>query len=593
MANASPHVDGKNADFLPTGQCKLLRPVSDKLIQTGRYYVVASMNLLASTNADASSSPVAAFLVAAGPDLGDWKLLAADADEDQMTQLCTLASGSGARVRSSGYFWNDPDVRLASASTSDGAGCKVGDSAAVDHCQTLITYLQQQQRHSPVSLILPERPRDTSWISLMAGASEDSFKLQQHRSDGSTTTLGVATDFHWKPNLDQALQADPLLPLDHVRLRKGDEAALSAPSVMSARQMESNDDNYDIDLFWGGADIQPLRDAQLAQQADPPRAYEVQVLGDGGKRVLDTLYTYQPYLKYLTPRQRRVNTYVFDHDISVRIRSLGQGRLAGAWRTFLKVPVRRDYPHVVFTGGQSNVEAWFNHLSGKTDDQEARTTFRRSIAQSMGVPPYDVAVVNVAQGGSAVDRVARSAPEHYWYDVDKDQPGPLLTEAMTRMAMWRHVDLMVWVQGERETFAEAMGEHHPGEATASTIRWERATAAIFKRLRHTAGTAENMPIVLQGLGRLWYAGKQVNETQRDEYLAAQVGLACADPATWYGADASEFTLQDYQPLLPSKVHYGPGMYHLLAARMGRFVGDLLAGGSPQQPWPSGDAHDCP
>lgn len=568
-----------------TGECKALRPVSDALVESGAYYVVARMTLFAPQRARGVSPYVAAFLLAGGPHLGDWKLLTGNADENHMTQVCDFAEGHGVRVRSEGRFWQERGARVTPASHDDFPGCKTVNGDAAPLCQTLVEYLRQPQRNAPVTLLLHLDKPSGHWLSLSVATPGAVLRLLRHGPGGKVNAVMQGMDFTWKPNLDQALAVDPLLPLDSVALRKGDAPALPPPARVFARSMETDDGNYDLDLFWTGPGIHPMADAARADQAHPPRAYEVQILNYDGSKVLDTLYTYRPFLKYLTARQRRVNTYVFEGGINLRIRTLGAGHLTGQWQTDLHVPIRRDYPYVVFIGGQSNVEAWFNHLSGKPRDREARVTFRQTIARSMGIPPYDVAVVNVSQGGSAVDRVARSTPSHYWYDLKKNQAGPLLTQALARMAKWKHVDLMVWAQGERETFATAMGEHYPGEARTSPARWQRATEDIFNRLRHTRETVPNMPIVFEGLGRLWYEGRQVNETVRNRYLARQVKLVRSQPDTWFGADASAFTIQDYEPLLPSLVHYGPGMYHILAKRMGRFVGRLLAGAQPAQSFP--------
>lgn len=574
-------------DPMTTGECKPLRDASDVLAESGRYYIVGQMQLLAQEPATTPTPYVGAFLLASGPELSDWKLLTADAGTNEMTRLCVAWAGHGVRVRQEGNFWHSPSVRIAPVVRNDFPGCHTAHGAPDHQCLSLIDYLRQPQRRRPVTLLLRLGEQSKHWLSLKVGAQDASLHLQMHDADGEVTTARMGMGFQWKPNLNYAVANDPLLPLDSIALRKGDARPLAPPSKAFARQMETDDGNYDLDLFWTGTAIDPMRDAKRADRPHPSRAYEVEVLNDSGSHVLDTLYSYRPFLKYPTERQRRVHQYsfLFDGHINLRIRTLGAGHRPGSWHTWMRVPVRRDYPYVVATGGQSNVEAWFNPKSGKTRDQQARTDFRRTIARSMGIPPYDVAIFNVSQGGSAVDRAARSTPVHYWYDIDKDQPGPLLTDALARFAMWKHINLMVWVQGERETFATSMDEQYQGEPKTSPVRWMRATKTIFKHLRHTKSTATNMPIVFEGLGRLWYAGEQVHEKQRDRYLAEQVKLVKSQPDTWFGADASSFLFSDYQPLLLSKVHYGPGMYHILARRMGRFVGRLLAGGHPSQTFP--------
>jgi len=338
-----------------------------------------------------------------------------------------------------------------------------------------------------------------------------------------------------------------------------------------------------IDLVWDGA-------VESCQPRDPDAGktrYQLRIVHPGSRKLVFETETTRPYYDFTVEEQRAAFGYAFDDSLLVSLRALRSGQPAPRWPAARRIEIARDYRIAVALAGQSNVEAYVNALSTTPSLGHAATTLRRALADALGLPIYEVAVFNLAAGGTAMDRAARWSPEDrdYWYDLERQRPGPLLRRARQWLAPWPKVDAILWAQGERETYAMALGQRHPGEPAPSLERWRAATEAVWADLRKAAGNPD-LPIVVQGLGRYWLKGREANQIAREHSFAVQQAMIRDDPNVYFGANLSDHGIDFYEEGPDSKVHYRPESYHRLAETVAPILAGAIRGERVIEPWPA-------
>ena len=150
-----------------------------------------------------------------------------------------------------------------------------------------------------------------------------------------------------------------------------------------------------------------------------------------------------------------------------------------------------DFAFVPFAG-QSNAAGHFSTSSGQG--------INKFLADLSGFTAADsVTSLNTASGGSAVDRraVQTSSPNKYWWDLDADRPGPLLTAAVADIKAQGVTPAgIVWAQGERDARSLA---GQVGDPPTNIERYKQATEAVFDYFRGELDIPD-LPIYIQQIG---------------------------------------------------------------------------------------------
>lgn len=329
------------------------------------------------------------------------------------------------------------------------------------------------------------------------------------------------------------------------------------------------------------------------REAPAGHTYRVDVMDVTGEQVVRTLTVTSPALV-----DGRV---VVDYPIELNADDFGFPPTWLVWRVRVdgQAPVGKSGPLPVDNSfvrralgfaGQSNALGHFTTLSGATMAHSSAATFRRAVAERLGLSSVEVIPVQMAWGSSAADRGGDDDPvsgTNYWWDLDADAPGPRLTETLGIMAdLGIPLSGIVWAQGEND--ASAMNPlSAPRHSTPA--RYKLATEKVFAALRTASGNPA-LPIWIQVMGRGWWgdapnppeAGGQYYKAARD----VQIQIAADQSATYIGSwTPGAETIAGYVPEVgnPGWVHYTAGVYHAVALELAEAIATPLdrAGARPE------------
>jgi len=210
-----------------------------------------------------------------------------------------------------------------------------------------------------------------------------------------------------------------------------------------------------------------------------------------------------------------------------------------------------DFEFVPFAG-QSNAYGHFDTASGAGVDR-----FLSDLAGYTGAD--STTAINTASGASAVDRIAAPdwGPTRYWWDLEADAPGPLLTAAIADIKDQGVTPTgIVWAQGEQD------GQSLAGyEGTPTTIaRYKEATEAVFDYFRSELDLPD-LPIYMQHIGG--YTGS-AGQAAHHPIRQAQSDMA-------NDLDNVFIAASSYDQPLSDNVHFTGAGYATIGARLARYI----------------------
>jgi len=311
-----------------------------------------------------------------------------------------------------------------------------------------------------------------------------------------------------------------------------------------------------------------------------PWIFLVEVYDFEGLALLHEGRSDKPFYIFSLADQQAAFGYALGETVTLSVRLYEEEAAPSEAPETLRLPITREYPLVVALAGQVNAAAYAMEASRSEPLGLARERLRQSLALGLQRPIFDIGLVDLAVAGAADERAARWQAEAktYWYDLDSGQPGPLLIRALQELAKWPRLDAVIWASGENSLIGEALARRYPGEAAPNSERWRSAVEAIWRELR--AASAPDLPIVVQGLGRLWYRGHEVHQAVRDRYAGVQLALIEADERAFLGADLTAFGRDFYRAEAESAIAYAPDSYHALADRLATALAPILEGQPP-------------
>ncbi len=228
--------------------------------------------------------------------------------------------------------------------------------------------------------------------------------------------------------------------------------------------------------------------------------------------------------------------------------------------------ISTDYTFVF--AGQSNAARHFNSYDiGLTGAEQ----FEETINALTGVSSTN-ATINTASGGSAVLRNAQDdlTDTNYWWDLDANQPGPLLLDAIASIqAAGGSVTGIIWAQGEQD--AQSIGGTTPVQVTIED--YIEATKAVFDYFRTELGDPD-LPIFIQQLSTTDLPSAE------DEFplvRAAQTDIADEMEGVYIAAPTYDVPLVD-------NFHFASDAnptdgYRTVAERLAHFAVETLGGGT--------------
>ncbi|WP_322996968.1 hypothetical protein [Castellaniella sp.] len=161
--------------------------------------------------------------------------------------------------------------------------------------------------------------------------------------------------------------------------------------------------------------------------------------------------------------------------------------------------------------GQSNV-GHFSPLSGEggRKDKTSAGTFRRHLADALGLRPVCIMPLEACWGSSAAERMADPDPvkgRNHWWDIENDKPGPRLLHAVGLMkSIGVSVHDAIWAQGEQDismmdaghtAFYTGLGLPQPSIARL-TLAWTKIWAYLRQQVN------PDLHIYLQKISTPWY-----------------------------------------------------------------------------------------
>uniref|UniRef100_A0AAU6W137 Uncharacterized protein n=1 Tax=Pseudomonas phage Ulina01 TaxID=3138549 RepID=A0AAU6W137_9CAUD len=173
-------------------------------------------------------------------------------------------------------------------------------------------------------------------------------------------------------------------------------------------------------------------------------------------------------------------------------------------------PAYTDRPMNVLFAGQS--QAAIHFLYGNPPERGV-DQFERSLTEQMFVSPQHRTAYNGATGSSAADRASAVNPDSevfdpeqtsgagglWWWDLERDVPGPCLTHCMSQIPAGLPIQAVMWSQGDQDAIAvEFPAERNPKPTIA---RSKQATLKVFQYLRQQLG--DQLQIFIQEQGWSW------------------------------------------------------------------------------------------
>jgi len=335
-----------------------------------------------------------------------------------------------------------------------------------------------------------------------------------------------------------------------------------------------------------------------------PWIFLVEVFDFEGLALLHEGRSDKPFYIFSLADQQAAFGYALGETVTLSVRLYEEEAAPSEAPETLRLPITRDYPLVVALAGQINAAAYAMEASRSEPLGLARERLRQSLALGLQRPIFDIGLVDLAvavhlndqphngrdsgaigsylaalthfavlSGESPVGQPA--APIYEQFDNEKDTA---LIRALQELAKWPRLDAVIWASGENSLIGEALARRYPGEAAPNSERWRSAVEAIWRELR--AASAPDLPIVVQGVGRLWYRGHEVHQAVRDRYAGVQLALIEADERAFLGADLTAFGRDFYRAEAESAIAYVPESYHALADRLATALAPILEGQPP-------------
>ncbi len=261
------------------------------------------------------------------------------------------------------------------------------------------------------------------------------------------------------------------------------------------------------------------------------------------------------------------------------------GNVSEDWANFPQIDNAAIVKRTVLFGGQSNAFGHFSQLSGATKADYSAGTFRRHLADLLGLRHVQVMPVNASLGSSAIDRQADDDPVHganYWWDLgdatyNVDVPGPRTTALIDIVnALGVPVDDLIWSQGENDVGAMdpiAMPRY-------STVqRFKDATLRVFAAISSACSNAD-LPIWIQTIGRGWWGDTPPPEPSE---VAGVYYKAARDVQKDLAANSQQIRIGSWPDGLarsqnyikevgnPGWIHYKSAVYHAAATELAESI----------------------
>jgi hypothetical protein len=181
-----------------------------------------------------------------------------------------------------------------------------------------------------------------------------------------------------------------------------------------------------------------------------------------------------------------------------------------------------------------------------------------------------------AVGGSFAVKAHRdtfSPSSGFWWDVQANTAGPLLTTAVTAInAMAVKPHAIVWDQGQADTDAAAgVGGYNAAQAVAD---YTTATQAVFQALRAAINPSSpgSVPVFMVPIGRRTSSADMGMQRIRQ----AQLSIIGADAQVHHAADSYDLELRD-------SVHPSPRALRTYGKRIGQTIARVLYSGAVPLP----------
>ncbi|WP_299819326.1 sialate O-acetylesterase, partial [uncultured Jannaschia sp.] len=225
-----------------------------------------------------------------------------------------------------------------------------------------------------------------------------------------------------------------------------------------------------------------------------------------------------------------------------------------------------DADLVVFAGQSNGAGHFYRRGGDSTGGSLGNDVFERALDAETG---DNVTALNVAVSGSGSNQYADS--RDYWWDVDRDRPGPELERAMSMIrsaeSSGRDVDAFIWAQGEDD--ARSVNDNRSNLSQAVS-RFDEATRAVFDYVRDELDDPD-LPIFIQQLGDFpedggWLDGPSgALDAMRD----AQGRIVNSMDDVYLGARTTD--VDDHY----DTIHFNNEGYGIIADRLADSVADVL------------------
>jgi len=207
--------------------------------------------------------------------------------------------------------------------------------------------------------------------------------------------------------------------------------------------------------------------------------------------------------------------------------------------------------------GQSNAEGHFYRSAKRGDKRTGAEVFADEVETRTGVRPK---VLNIAVGGSVSSNQVHEDATSYWWDAQRDRPGPALARAVREIQSvaqdGRTLDAIIWAQGETDAYSVFYNDAARTDDLVSAH--QHALEQIFAHLRQMFGP--DLPILIQELGYYPVPQHALSEGNAfHEIRSVQSRLIQSQPHIHLGArsnglphrDELHFAHESYQKLAQS------------------------------------------
>ena len=231
------------------------------------------------------------------------------------------------------------------------------------------------------------------------------------------------------------------------------------------------------------------------------------------------------------------------------------------------LPSEIDTDLFVFAG-QSNANGHFFRRGGDgSGGSLGNDVFEDAIEDRFG---GSTSAVNASTSGSGSNQYADGT--QYWWDVDRDRPGPELEKAMRQIrsaeSSGRDVDGLIWAQGEDD--ARAVRDDR-GNLASTVSRFEDATRSVFDYIRAELDDPD-LPIFIQQLGDFPQDGGWLDgpDGALDAMRAAQARIVSEMDDVYLGARTTDISQHH------DTIHFNNAGYGAIAERLADTVSDVVS-----------------